>query len=251
MTPRLVARVGLPQRAGARTDAAGAPTLVLTNWSGTAVIIAVSIVRGAGFAICVVAGGAVTATLIPADRRGEGLALVGVVGGVPGMLALPAGVWAADVWGFARSSRSLRSPRCWLWSRCPGCRRAPPRFRPGVPTGAGRTAQPCADPPGHDLRRFHRCSRRAGDVPPLASRDQPTWVAAAALLVQPAAATAARWFAGRIGDRCGAVGLLAPAMLLCAVGMALLAVTSSPAAIISGALIFGIGFGAFRTRPCR
>ena len=43
------------------------------------------------------AGGAVTALLIPADRRGEGLARVGIVGGVPAVLALPAGALGAGL----------------------------------------------------------------------------------------------------------------------------------------------------------
>ena len=47
-----------------------------------------------------VAGGAVTASLIPAERRGEGLALVGVVSGVPALAALPLGVWLAGHLGY-------------------------------------------------------------------------------------------------------------------------------------------------------
>ena len=42
-------------------------------------ITVVSLVRGLGFAVTTVAGGALTAALIPSSRRGEGLALVGVV----------------------------------------------------------------------------------------------------------------------------------------------------------------------------
>jgi len=100
VTPRLVARVGYRWALAIGLVLLGAPSLVLTASSDVRVIVAVSVVRGIGFAIAVVAGGAVTALLIPADRRGEGLALVGLVGGVPGLLALPAGVWAAAHWGF-------------------------------------------------------------------------------------------------------------------------------------------------------
>lgn len=247
VTPRLVARVGYRSALALGLTLLGAPTLVLTNWSGTAVIIAVSIVRGAGFAVCVVAGGAVTAMLIPADRRGEGLALVGVVGGVPGMLALPAGVWAADVWGFAPVFAVTAVATLLALVSVPGL----PSRVASTPAGGHHGVLAGLRSPA--LTRpaviFAASTAAVGVLVtflPLASSGQPTWVAAAALLVQPAAATAARWFAGRIGDRCGAAGLLAPAVLLCAVGMALLAVTSSPAAIISGALIFGIGFGALQ-----
>jgi predicted MFS family arabinose efflux permease len=68
-------------------------------------------------------------------------------------------------------------------------------------------------------------------------------VAAAALLAQPAASTVARWVAGRLGDRHGPARLLTPGLVLAAAGMAAIAVTGSPAAVIGGALLFGAGFG--------
>src|ERR1700753_2187885 len=71
----------------------GAPALVLLTPVPPAVLLAVSLVRGVGFGLCGVATGALTATLLPADRRGEGLGLLGLVSGVPAVIALPAGVW--------------------------------------------------------------------------------------------------------------------------------------------------------------
>jgi MFS family permease len=69
------------------------------------------------------------------------------------------------------------------------------------------------------------------------------WVAAAALLAQPAASTAARWYAGRIGDRRGQACLLVPGLVLAAAGMAGIAHVHSPVAVIGGAFTFGVGFG--------
>src|SRR5579875_1827652 len=73
----------------------GAPALALLTPEPPAVLIAVSLVRGFGFGLCGVASGALTATLLPPDRRGEGLGLLGLVSGVPAVIALPAGVWLA------------------------------------------------------------------------------------------------------------------------------------------------------------
>src|SRR4051794_11427553 len=101
VTPRLVSLVGYRWALAGGLLFLGAPTIVLVFVASTPAILAVSVLRGIGFAISVTAGGAVTASLIPAERRGEGLALVGIVGGVPGMLALPAGVWMAAHWGYA------------------------------------------------------------------------------------------------------------------------------------------------------
>ena len=100
VTPRLTARFGYRRTLAAGLILLGAPALALTASSTLTMILAVCVVRGLGFAITVVAGGAVTASLIPAERRGEGLALVGVVSGVPALAALPLGVWLAGHLGY-------------------------------------------------------------------------------------------------------------------------------------------------------
>ncbi|MBN6545282.1 MFS transporter [Actinacidiphila bryophytorum] len=68
-------------------------------------------------------------------------------------------------------------------------------------------------------------------------------VVAAALFVQPAAATATRWFAGRLGDRHGPGRLVLPGLLLSAAGLLLTAATGSTAAVLCGVAVFGAGFG--------
>ena len=98
--PRGPGRAGYRLSLGAGLFLLGAPALALLVSSDPAVVIGVSVVRGAGFAVTTVAGGALTASLIPAERRGEGLGLAGIVSGVPALVALPAGVWVATHWGF-------------------------------------------------------------------------------------------------------------------------------------------------------
>jgi predicted MFS family arabinose efflux permease len=56
----------------------------------------------------------------------------------------------------------------------------------------------------------------------------------------------ARWIAGRLGDRHGPACLLVPGVVLSAVGMAALAAIGTPSAVIGGALVFGLGFGALQ-----
>jgi MFS family permease len=63
-------------------------------------IVAVCLVRGLGFAFTLVAGGALTASLIPPERRGEGLALIGLMAGVPSLACLPLGAWLAVHTGY-------------------------------------------------------------------------------------------------------------------------------------------------------
>lgn len=244
VTPRLIDRVGYRGALALGLTLLGAPTAVLLFSADPGLILAVSAVRGAGFAISVVAGGVVTATLIPADRRGEGLALVGIVSGVPGLLALPAGVWLAARFGYAPVfAATTAAPLLALWS-VPGLPRraaAPPRR--GVLAGLRDPAL------ARPATIFATSTAAAGVLVtflPLATLGRPTWVAASALFIQPASATVSRWVAGRAGDRCGQARLLAPGLILTAAGMAALAGTSMPAAMLVGALVFGTGFGVLQ-----
>ena len=68
-------------------------------------------------------------------------------------------------------------------------------------------------------------------------------VAPVALLVQAAAATVTRWWAGRQADRHGAARLLLPAVVTAAAGMLAMALIALPAVVLLGALVFGAGFG--------
>ena len=61
--------------------------------------------------------------------------------------------------------------------------------------------------------------------------------------MQAVASTVSRWWAGRHGDRHGHAGLLVPGLLAAAAGMIILIWVGSPAALIAGMCLFGIGFG--------
>lgn len=247
VTPRLVARVGYRWALAGGLTLLGVPALVLPFGTGLGVIVAVNVVRGVGFAVAVVAGGAVTALLIPAERRGEGLALVGIVGGIPGLLALPAGVWAAAHWGYPPVFVVTAVATLLALVSVPGLPRHAATLRED--SGHGVLAglrNPMLTRPA---TLFAVSAAAVGVLVtflPLAAADQPAWVAASALLAQPAAATVTRWIAGRLGDRHGPAGLLVPGLALTAAGMAAIAWTGTPAAVIGGALVFGAGFGVLQ-----
>ncbi|MEV6847314.1 MFS transporter [Actinoplanes sp. NPDC051411] len=244
-TPRLVARAGYRWALTIGLTLLGLPTLLLLLGPDPALILAVSVVRGLGFAICTVAGGALTATLIPPDRRGEGLAFVGLVSGVSGLLALPAGVWAAQRWGFSPVFVVTTVATLLALVSVP----ALPTRAAVAPESAGILAglrQPSLNRPA---ALFATSTAAVGVLVtylPLAGAGRPGWTVALALLVQPAAATVTRWIAGRLGDRHGLRRLLAPGLVLSAAGMAALALTDSTAAVVGGALLFGAGFGVLQ-----
>jgi MFS family permease len=242
VTPRLVARYGYRVPLTAGLFLLGAPALVLTVSGTTAWIVAVCFVRGLGFALTIVAGGALTATLIPDERRGEGLALVGVVSGVPSLIALPLGLWLAGRVGYgpvavAGGVAALAVIVSVL----------------GLPDRQARSARPVGVVRGlrtgallRPVLVFAATATAAGIVVtflPLAVPSASAGAVAVALFVQPAASTVTRWLAGRHGDRHGSARLVLPGLLLSAAGVLFIAPTGNPVTVIAGTALFGAGFG--------
>lgn len=245
VTPRLVVRIGYRWALACGLVLLGAPALALLATPSLVVVLAVGIVRGIGFAITIVAGGALTATLIPAERRGEGLAIVGLVSGIPSLLALPLGVWLANHWGFGIVFVVTALAPLAAVVTVPGL--------PDRDASAGGTHGVLGGLRNGALTRpatvFAAAAAAVGVVVtylPLAVAGHAGWVAPVALLVQPAVATAGRWVAGKLGDRRGQLRLLVPSVVLCATGMATMAVTSSAVLVIGGATLLGAGFGVLQ-----
>jgi MFS family permease len=251
----------------------GVPALAMLTREPQSVMLSVSFVRGLGFGLCGVITGALTATLLPPDRRGEGLGLLGIVSGVPAVVALPAGVWlaghhlaaAAAAIAAAIGVLPLAAIR-WLPDgrdangRDANGRDANGRDANGRDAGGdeadGREAHVRQARPARGSRRIAGAALRlplifaavtiaAGVLDsflPLA-KGIPSNLSSAALLVQAIIATLSRWQAGKRGDRYGHARLLVPALAVAALGMAAMMVLGSPAAIFTGMVLFGAGFG--------
>jgi len=242
VTPRLVARFGYRVTLMTGLFLLGAPAVLLTVSGSMAWVVAVCLVRGLGFALTIVAGGALTASLIPAERRGEGLALVGVVSGVPSLIALPLGLWLVGrvgygpvaVIGGAAALAAIVSV-LGLPDREAGSEGSVGVVR-GLRTGA--LLRPVVV--------FAATATAAGILVtflPLAVPSASAGVVTVALFVQPAASTVSRWLAGRYGDRHGSTRLVLPGLLLSAAGVLVIAATGSTVAVVTGAALFGAGFG--------
>jgi predicted MFS family arabinose efflux permease len=240
--PRLLARFGHRAVLAAGLVLLGAPALALPASSTMAAILAVSLVRGLGFAICVVVGGALVAALVPPERRGEGLGLFGIVVGVPGVAALPLGVWLVGEAGYppvfvAGAAAALAGLA--VVPGLPGRQPAPER-----PVGvlAGLRA-PALHRPG---LAFSATAMAAGVVVtflPLAVPRGSGGLAALALFVQAVGSTLSRWWAGRHGDRHGPAVLFVPGMVTAAAGILALVLIDRPAAVLAAMALFGAGFG--------
>ena len=204
-------------------------------------------VRGAGFAVLCVAGGALTVSLIPAQRRGEGLALIGLVSGIPSVAALPLGVWLAGHLGYRPVFAAGGLAALAGLASLPWLPAVPHHHRRQADGMLAALRNPALVRPA---ALFSATTMAIGIIVtflPLAVTRADANVAALALLVQPAAAIAGRWLAGRRGDRRGPSALLAPGVLAAAAGVLALSLTAVPAAVIAGAAVFGLGFGVPRT----
>ncbi|MDG6105621.1 MFS transporter [Dactylosporangium aurantiacum] len=248
--PRVVARFGYRAVVAAGLVLLGLPALALTVTTDLAIVLVVCALRGAGVATIFVVCGAWSAHLVPPDRRGEGLGVVGVVAGIPAVVGMPAGLWLAQHFGHPAvfvTGAALALAGLAALPPLPG---ADGRDT-GGPAGAGGMVRALREPA---LTRpalvFGAAATLAGVVATFLPAVLPragAGLVAAALLVQALAGTVTRWWAGRAGDRHGPRRLLTPAMLATAAGLAALAVAAHPAAVLTAAAVFGAGFGALQT----
>jgi predicted MFS family arabinose efflux permease len=239
---RLLARLGYRLTMGLGLLLLGAPAFLLLLSSALPLIVAVCLVRGAGLAIVAVTGSALIAELVRQERRGEGLGLYGVAVGVPAIVGLPLGVWLIPRVGYAPVFVAAAVVALAAVGAVAGL----PAYRPAQASRDGvlaglRTAELVR--PSLVFLAVTLASGVVATFVPLAVPAESRRMVSLALLVQAVTATLARWAAGRFGDRRGNAGLLPPAVLAAAVGMAGLIWTANPLALVVGMALFGIGFG--------
>jgi predicted MFS family arabinose efflux permease len=246
--PGAVARFGSRTVLMAGLALLGLPALALLVSASLPVVLAVCAARGLGLAVIFVVCGALGAELVPAERRGEGLGVLGVVAGVPAVVATPMGVWLMShagpavvfLVGGVAALAGLAAVAGLPAGRSPGVGSAetdgmraglrnPALMRPAVVFAGTTTAA------GIAVTFLPAMTGATGGL------------VAVALLVQAAAATVTRWWAGRFGDRHGAHRLLVPGVVVAATGFATLVLAHEPAVLLTGMLLFGAGFGAVQS----
>lgn len=232
--PWLLSRFGYRTVMGLGLALLGLPALALPLSSGLPLVLAVCLLRGAGLGIVVVAGTALAADLVPAERRGEGLGLYGVAVGVPSIIGLPLGLWASEHLGFTPVFLAAGLVPLAALAAVPGLPTTRPAMSGGV-AGVSGLAGPTVV--------FGATTLAVGVIVtflPLAGSPQ---LASLALLAQSVMTPLARWWAGKHGDKYGSSRLLVPAVLAAAAGTALLVLPQHPVAMVAGMALFGAGFG--------
>ncbi|MEO8200675.1 MAG: MFS transporter [Gemmatimonadota bacterium] len=242
VTPRLVTRFGYRVVLIAGILLLGAPSLGLIGSASMTAIFVVCLVRGLGFAITVVVGGSLAASLSPEERRGEGLGLYGVVCNIAGVLGLPLGVWLVAHAGYPTVFMGGALAAMAGLLVIPAMPAREPHAEPAVGMMTGLRNRALLRP----SVVFFAIAMAGGIVVtflPLAVGGATASLVPLALFAQAASATAARWWAGRVGDRHGSSGLLMPSLVVSAVGILMLVAVSNPVVVLLGMVVFGAGFG--------
>lgn len=230
----------------------GLPPLALVLTDALPWILAVSAVRGAGFAILTVCGATAVAELVEAARRGRAIGVYGLAVAAPQLLFTPGAAWVAGNVDFlvllvAGALPALAVPFAAALGRRLDAADAPPG-RPDAPASRGRVLLALVLPsvvllavttPGGALLTF---------APQLG---QGAVAAAAGLFGLTAAAALSRWLAGGLADRYGPRPFVAPLLVVCAAGLALCAWSVSgsgpgAAGLVGGMTLVGVAYGSLQ-----
>ncbi len=245
VVPAIVRRLGSGRSLAIGLVALGAPCPLYALFTDLGPLLAISAVRGVGFALLTVIGSTLTRMLAPPGRHGEAAGLYGLAIGVTGMAAVPGAVALAQSVGY--------------W---------PVALLAGLPVLAVPAALRLSD--GRDTATAsapsvigHRRAVQRVLVPSvllmvvtLSGSGVVTFVpierpdgllAAVALLVFGVTGAVGRWRVGVLADRAGARLLLPASLVTTAVGLAGVAgglAAGSDTLLVGGAAISGLGYGA-------
>ena len=242
--PRVLGRYGYPRTLAGGLLFLGLPAFFYAYAQTVAPILAVTLVRGVGFGIITVVFAALIVELAPPERRGEALGLLGVAITLPTIFCNSLGLWMVDRFGYEivfviGGAAPLLGLVVIL-----GIRSAAPSGTGEGGAGAGFFAGLRRAPLRRIFLLFATVTMAGGVVItflPLAVPGSGVFSAASALLLIGVSSTASRWWAGRFGDRRDPRLLLAPGLLVCALGVAGLPLGG--VVLVVGALLFGVGFG--------
>jgi predicted MFS family arabinose efflux permease len=223
----------------------GLPAFFYAAAQMMAAILAVTLLRGVGFGIATVLFAALMVELTPPRRRGEALGLLGVAIALPAIFCNALGLWLVERFGYGTVFLlGAIAPLLGIVAIL-GIRVVPTPGREGAERTAGFFAGLRRGPLLRLFLVFAATTTAAGVIvtflPLAVTPGTGLFSAAGALLVVGVASAAGRWWAGRFGDRRDPRILLPPGLLAAALGM--VALPWGGTFLVSGAALFGVGFG--------
>lgn len=225
----------------------GLPALFYGLAGAVPSILAVTLVRGAGFGAGIVVLGALAVELAPPGRRGAVLGLYGVALTLPTIFGGALGLWIVENAGFGLAFLVGGVGPLLGLAAAVGTRRVVPARDESGGLGDGFFAAMGRGELARIFLLFSAVTVASGvtiTFLPLSAPASGPYSAAATLLVFGVFVTAGRLGAGWYGDRHGTRGLLVPGLASAALGMALL--SSEGPLLLAGGLFFGGGFGVLQ-----
>jgi len=245
--PALVRRWGLGPVLSAGLVALGVPAPLYPAGDDVRWLLAVSAVRGVGFAVLTVLGSAIAAQAVPPERRGESIGIYGLGAALPTLAAVPGGAALALAGHFGWVA-VLGASAVLALPFVPGLVRAlglPPAD--AGPAGSRAAVRASAAPSLVLLT----VTLAGGGLVTFLPIERPDGVlATAALLLFGVSTAVCRWRVGVLVDRIGARVLLPAALGSGVAGLALVALGLSvpgPAgtgSLLLGSLGLGVAYGA-------
>jgi predicted MFS family arabinose efflux permease len=241
--PALTRRFGLGPVLIAGLVAMGLPAPLHVLDDGLGWLSALSVVRGAGFAVLTVLGATLAARVASPGRRGESIGIYGLAIAVPNLVAIPAGVALVLDGHVGWLSWLAASPLLGILL-VPKLLRSMAPEPPHGPAGSGGRAARAAVLPSVVL--FVVTLAGGGLVTFLPIERPDGALATVALVLFGSTGALSRWRAGLLADRLGsrlllplAMGLAAAGLVACGAGLA-----AGDGWVLVGAAVFGAGFGA-------
>ena len=242
--PRLLNRFGHRPVLAAGLLFLGAPSFLYIFTGSVVSTLAVTLTRGVGFGVVTVLFASLIVGLAPPGRRGEALGVLGVAITLPTIFCNSLGIWLAGHFGYGIVFLIGGATPLLGLVAIPGIHGGAPSKQEAGESAAGFFEGLKRWPLLRVVLLFSAATMAGGVVVtflPLAVSGSGLFSAAGALLVVGVTSTAARWWAGRFGDRRDPHFLLAPGLLASAVGVAGLA--SGGPVMLGSAVLFGTGFG--------
>ena len=246
LVPAMLRRMPTPRAIAIGLVLLGVPALALLVASTGALLYAVCVVRGVGFAVITVAGAVYITEVAPPERRGHATGLYGLSAGVPNVVLVPLSVLLVQQVGLwpvvliAASAPTLGAVVGWT---APQVASAADRL--DAPKGRLGTAVRGAAAPSTVLLAATIAGGALVTIVPI---ERPSgYVATLALLAFGAAGALCRWLAGSWADRVGVARPLFGAAFVMIAGILVLAAGldgPNDVGVLVGALLIGVAFGA-------
>ncbi|MGF0114697.1 MFS transporter [Promicromonospora sp. Marseille-Q5078] len=256
--PWLLRRVGWRLTMTVGVVLLGVPSLLFMATDQLPWLLALSAVRGTGFAVLTVCGSSAVAALVDGPRHGRAIGLYGLSIAFPQLVLVPSAAWVAEALDFRvvfalGALPALAVPfAAVLGRRLDGLERRDDDAEGAAPAadgaGRGRTLLALVMPslvllavttPGGALLTF--APQFAGGA----------GAAVAGLLGFTAATALSRWGVGGLADRFGPRVFLAPLLVVCAGGLVLCATAiaqggARPALLVLGMTVVGVSYGSLQ-----